>query len=152
MKCPACQHRLREFKASTITLDGCDGGCGGIWFDYGELAKVNSLHRNPEEKIVDLKLDPKVKVDDYAERQCPRCRNVKLDKKLYSLGSGVILDRCPECKGVWLDHGELEKIHETLHPKVHQPRPVKRIPIPEHIAINFDVVQQVEALQHRPRA
>ena len=26
--------------------------------------------------------------------------------------SGIEIDYCPECRGIWLDHGELEKIME----------------------------------------
>ncbi len=25
-------------------------------------------------------------------------------------GQGIIIDRCPECHGIWLDGGELEKV------------------------------------------
>jgi Zn-finger nucleic acid-binding protein len=38
---------------------------------------------------------------------CPVCRTVELriaDKQ------GVEIDYCPQCRGVWLDRGELEKI------------------------------------------
>ena len=38
---------------------------------------------------------------------CPRCENVTLDEMDRA---GVTVDRCPECRGVWLDRGELEKI------------------------------------------
>jgi Zn-finger nucleic acid-binding protein len=65
------------------------------------------------------------------------------------------MDVCPKCKGTWLDHGELEKIRESLHPCQMQPRAVARAArsaAPRHIVVNFDVMQQVEALQHQPRA
>lgn len=151
LKCPACHRPLRRFKAKTVTLDGCDGGCGGIWFDYGELAKVNSLHPHPSDQIADLEHDPNIKVDDYAIRKCPRCKSVTLDKKLYSLGSGVILDRCPECKGTWLDYGELEKIRETLQPLPLKIRVVTQAAKPEHVTINFAVIQRVHQLQQTTR-
>ena len=40
---------------------------------------------------------------------CPRCNNVNL---VISNTKGVEIDFCPNCKGVWLDRGELEKIIE----------------------------------------
>ncbi len=43
--------------------------------------------------------------------QCPSC-SVTL---LLSEKQGVEIDYCPECRGVWLDRGELEKITERLH-------------------------------------
>lgn len=30
--------------------------------------------------------------------------------------SGVEIDYCPECRGVWLDRGELDKIIQNAHP------------------------------------
>lgn len=41
--------------------------------------------------------------------KCPVCKNVTL---LMSEKSGIEIDYCPECRGIWLDHGELEKIME----------------------------------------
>lgn len=40
--------------------------------------------------------------------KCPTCNTTLLitDKK------GVEIDYCPDCRGVWLDRGELEKILE----------------------------------------
>lgn len=40
--------------------------------------------------------------------KCPKC-NATL---LMSEKKGVEIDYCPECRGVWLDRGELEKIIE----------------------------------------
>lgn len=148
LTCPACQRPLHRFKAGTVTLDGCDGGCGGIWFDHRELEKVDREFAHAADKIADIFHDPDVKVDDYAVRSCPRCAGVTLDKKLYSLGSGVIMDRCLKCKGVWLDNGELEKIQAALHP---HPAPV-RSAAPQSVAINLALVQQIQILHLGPQA
>ena len=40
---------------------------------------------------------------------CPVCRNVKL---VMSDRQGIEIDYCPNCRGVWLDRGELDKIIE----------------------------------------
>lgn len=40
--------------------------------------------------------------------KCPNC-NVNL---VMSERQGVEIDYCPECRGVWLDRGELDKIIE----------------------------------------
>ena len=68
------------------------------------------------------------------------------------LGSGVIMDCCPKCQGVWLDRGELEKIRAALYSEPARPRVVARQPVPQHIIVNFEVMQQVHDLQARPRA
>lgn len=41
--------------------------------------------------------------------KCPVCKDVTL---LMSEKRGVEIDYCPECRGIWLDHGELEKLIE----------------------------------------
>ncbi|WP_019143276.1 zf-TFIIB domain-containing protein [Noviherbaspirillum massiliense] len=38
---------------------------------------------------------------------CPVCRNMQL---VMSERQGIEIDYCPNCRGVWLDRGELEKI------------------------------------------
>ena len=41
--------------------------------------------------------------------QCPVCSNVQL---VMSERQGIEIDYCPQCRGVWLDRGELDKIIE----------------------------------------
>ena len=41
--------------------------------------------------------------------KCPTCKDVVLS---ISDRGGIEIDFCPECRGVWLDRGELDKIIE----------------------------------------
>lgn len=41
--------------------------------------------------------------------KCPVCNNVNL---VMSDRQGIEIDYCPDCRGVWLDRGELDKIIE----------------------------------------
>jgi len=41
--------------------------------------------------------------------QCPVCANTRL---VMSERQGIEIDYCPQCRGVWLDRGELDKIIE----------------------------------------
>ncbi len=45
--------------------------------------------------------------------KCPVCKTNDL---LMSDRQGVEIDYCPECRGVWLDRGELDKIIERALP------------------------------------
>lgn len=47
--------------------------------------------------------------------KCPVCKDVTL---LMSEKKGVEIDYCPECRGIWLDRGELEKIIEKENTSV----------------------------------
>lgn len=40
--------------------------------------------------------------------KCPKC-NISL---LMSEKQGIEIDYCPDCRGIWLDRGELEKLIE----------------------------------------
>lgn len=46
--------------------------------------------------------------------KCPNC-NVNL---VMTDRSGIEIDYCPDCRGVWLDRGELDKIIERSSPIV----------------------------------
>lgn len=41
--------------------------------------------------------------------KCPSCADITLTM---SERQGVEIDYCPECRGVWLDRGELDKLIE----------------------------------------
>ncbi|TAM35977.1 MAG: hypothetical protein EPN61_15975 [Burkholderiaceae bacterium] len=41
--------------------------------------------------------------------QCPTCKDVQL---VMSERKGIEIDYCPQCRGIWLDRGELDKIIE----------------------------------------
>lgn len=41
--------------------------------------------------------------------KCPVCNDVNL---VMSERQGIEIDYCPDCRGVWLDRGELDKIIE----------------------------------------
>lgn len=40
--------------------------------------------------------------------KCPNCQQ----NLLMTERNGVEIDYCPECRGIWLDRGELDKIIE----------------------------------------
>lgn len=52
--------------------------------------------------------------------KCPACTTIDL---LMSDRQGVEIDYCPQCRGVWLDRGELDKIIERATPTVAQQPP-----------------------------
>jgi Zn-finger nucleic acid-binding protein len=49
---------------------------------------------------------------------CPVCKNVKL---VMSDRQGIEIDYCPNCRGVWLDRGELDKIIDRSATNAAQP-------------------------------
>jgi Zn-finger nucleic acid-binding protein len=98
--CPKCQGRLHEdtLKASGVRVDSCPS-CRGMWFERDELATHSAT--------VEGRLVPGVDAD-ISRRRCPACR-VPMTKFKYS-GTDVEIDLCEECRGVWLDQGELKHL------------------------------------------
>lgn len=58
--------------------------------------------------------------------KCPVCTTVNL---VMSERQGIEIDYCPDCRGVWLDRGELDKIIERAVPQESvQPTPPPQQP------------------------
>ena len=116
--CPACNHLMQKIyvPSECIDIDLCSDGCGGIFFDKGEMFKINDDFKH----IKDLKayLDKEyiksdfIATNDKEPRYCPVC-NILMNKSHVANGT-VIMDSCTNCGGVFLDRGELEKIRQAL--------------------------------------
>jgi len=59
-----------------------------------------------EEKQKRLAVEEKARLKELHHMHCPKCgmQLIEVDYK------GVKVDECSECKGVWLDAGELESV------------------------------------------
>jgi len=110
MKCPACGGALTPVDVSSLTIDVCQGGCAGIWFDQAELRSLVEPAEKAGETLVALAVKPQVTVNVAERRRCPRCPNSVLMRHFYSAKRAVAVDECPTCAGTWLDGGGLEQI------------------------------------------
>jgi Zn-finger nucleic acid-binding protein len=107
MKCPACFNDLSQLQVGNLTVDVCQGACGGIWFDAFELQRVDEEKEEAGERLVDIQRDERIRVDPARKRDCPRCEGIKLRRHFFSARRRVEVDECPNCAGYWLDAGEL---------------------------------------------
>ena len=110
MTCPACLHQLTELQVGNVSVDVCQGGCGGIWFDAFELQRVDEEREAAGEHLLDIQRDPQLRVDRSCKRECPRCPGIKLQRHFFSAKRHIEVDQCPNCAGYWLDAGELAQI------------------------------------------
>ena len=108
LECPACWNQLVPTPVKDLTVDVCHG-CGGIWFDAGELARVDNP-RETGEVLLAIERDVSVGVRHDQARSCPRCE-AEMDRRAYGPAS-VQIDECPGCNGIFLDAGELEVIRQ----------------------------------------
>ena len=56
------------------------------------------------------RIERKLEADRESKRPCP-IDGAEMRKEIVL---SLILDRCPTCRGVWLDAGELEQMRDTI--------------------------------------
>ena len=111
MNCPACGRELTTKTTGPVTVDVCDGGCGGLWLDDFELQKLDERSESAGEALLDIPRDPALTVDLERRRSCPKCgKDVVMMRHFASVAQKVTIDECPRCDGFWLDVGELAGI------------------------------------------
>jgi Zn-finger nucleic acid-binding protein len=113
--CPICKTPLSSAIVSNVETDYCPK-CLGIWFEEDELRWAKD-EKDEDLKWLDIDLwkdEKKFKVA-YGIRICPSCR-VPLYEVYYG-DSGVVVDVCNLCKGIWLDRAEFKKIISYLKEK-----------------------------------
>ena len=67
--------------------------------------------------------------------KCPVCINESL---VMSERSGIEIDYCPDCRGVWLDRGELDKIIEKSRSDDSQAKPQSYSQHPQKHQSNYN--------------
>ncbi len=115
MNCPRCGGGLSTIQYEGAQIETCPG-CGGEWLDAEELKKiVHTVEQrfSPQEiASVDAVNQNIFTIDESPENElvCPKCAGVELNRFNYASSTGIALDKCPVCEGIWLDKGELEKV------------------------------------------
>jgi len=116
MNCPICKNKkLSSVILYNVEVDYCPN-CLGLWFEKDELGQAkDEKDRNLRWLDIDLwKREKDFKIS-YGIRLCPSCR-VPLYEVYYG-NSGVIVDVCNLCQGIWLDRAEFKKITDWLKQK-----------------------------------
>ncbi|KAF7762916.1 hypothetical protein PUND_b0219 [Pseudoalteromonas undina] len=117
MLCPRTNTPLESILVGGITV--YTSSLGGVFFDNSQIFKFSS----PELKHGQVLLKY---LSNYAEGEgevamrvnCPKCPSIVMMRRYFSPLKAVEIDECPSCAGIWLDSGELSKIHENhLTPK-----------------------------------
>ncbi len=115
MKCPDDSTNLeRNTYEGDVQVDRCPD-CGGIWLDHGELEAIEELQEN--DYRAELKTIPNYFEKSYEMAlagntgtiTCPKCERA-MEKREYAYCSQIIIDVCPQCRGVWLHEDEIAEL------------------------------------------
>ena len=103
MKCPRDSDALVPSTRKRVEIDVCPT-CQGVWLDPKELAELIGSWR-------DLPRAQQAQADPLS---CPRGCG-PMTPCYYSELRQVLIDRCPRCQGIWLDHREIEWILNEVY-------------------------------------
>jgi uncharacterized protein len=118
MKCPRCANTLSAEKYEGIEVKKCQG-CQGLWVPGYSLTRIIEIREESFsiEEIAayrDLHEAHNGLVHDASEKiRCPEC-DIELSQHHYNYAAEVLIDRCPQGHGVWLDRGEIEHIQMAV--------------------------------------
>ena len=115
MNCPRCGELLCNIKYEGIEVETCPQ-CKGEWLDAEELKHIVKTVDKTflQEELISLEAINRsiISEDDSPENElkCPKCDDVQLVRLVYATTTGICLDKCMQCRGIWLDDAELEKV------------------------------------------
>jgi Zn-finger nucleic acid-binding protein len=118
MQCPQCAEPLQATVYEGVPIHTCEG-CGGEFVDGEAFARIveNRHEKFSDQQRVELAQSKPsfggVATQPQRMLECPACaRNMKITN--YAGDSGIFVDLCSVCGGLWLDHAELEKIQVVM--------------------------------------
>lgn len=117
-KCPACGRLLDEYAVFSMRFEGCPA-CKGIWLFQDELRKLKNKVEHGSLRWLNDEIENVEKTSAMAtKRLCVKCRNTKMVSVLFA-NSSIVIDWCPQCRGMWLDRDAFESVIEYLKNELH---------------------------------
>ena len=107
-ECPKCKIPMDQNWIYRQEIERCSQ-CNGIFLDYGELGYIVRLMKHY--RSIDLN-EPEIETLDASNREPYSCPADGAVLKRQDYG-GLPVDTCSECRGVWLDDGELVSLKRT---------------------------------------
>ena len=118
MQCPQCTADLQATVYEGVPIHTCDT-CGGEFVGGEEFRRIVDDHK----ETFDAKMQDELAgckpsfgaVSSQPDRSlpCPACGQ-PMTVANYAGDSGIFVDRCEVCSGLWLDHAELEKVQIVM--------------------------------------
>ncbi len=127
MQCPQCAAQLQATTYEGVPIHTCEG-CGGEFMGGEEFGRIVRTRQETFSRELQNEAKQRKPVFGGAEtapdRQlaCPACSNT-MTVGNYGGDSGVWVDRCQVCSGIWLDHEELEKVQIVMEQWADEAKP-----------------------------
>ncbi len=140
--CPACGKLMKKVYLNEhgFFVDVCIDGCGGIWFDNRELAKVDEKDEDIKELVEIYKDKTFAPVDQTQQRTCPVCGQ-KMVKNNVSAKKEISIDECYSCGGKFFDYQELEKMRSQYDNDEQRIEEIKKLA--ENLTDMEKILQQI---------
>ncbi len=123
MQCPKDHVSMKTVTFGAHEIDVCPE-CGGVWLDLEELKRTTDIllssyekHREEITSLINLNDSKNISLNHVAETGvvCP-VDSSSTERSMYAGDSGISIDRCTQCGGVWFDGDEIVKLAEYLKP------------------------------------
>ena len=117
IRCPVDGAALDRYALSRVKFEDCPT-CHGMWLDKDELRKLKNKVNDGQLHWLNREVNDIEKTSMISSsRVCPKCPSSKLRSVMFG-HSGVVIDWCPDCQGIWLDRSEYDSICEYLRSEV----------------------------------
>ncbi len=113
MNCPACKKVMIEEDFGGVKIDVCKDGCKGLWFDWGELVRLDESDEGFGDTLKEALNSTRDKDADRGRINCPKC-NIPMVAHLSRSLKEVTVDECYGCGGFFLDAGELKVMRDNF--------------------------------------
>ncbi|MHC5024262.1 MAG: zf-TFIIB domain-containing protein [Planctomycetota bacterium] len=118
MNCPVCQTGMTTMEYEGATVHTCES-CGGEYIGAETLRHIVNTREQRFDEALQQEwggLNPQFGQPakrDSRHLACPACGGA-MSVQNYCGDTGVSVDRCDECSGMWLDQMELERVQVLL--------------------------------------
>ena len=113
MDCPACGKGMVEEDFGGVMVDVCKDGCKGMWFDWGELVRLDETNEGLGKALEEAVNSSRVNDENRGQIACPKC-GILMQEHKYQSAKAVSVDECYGCGGFFLDSGEIGEIRENF--------------------------------------
>lgn len=125
--CPVDELPLKLMDIEGTAIDFC-GVCGGIWFDSGELRRLLGAELDKERLATELRQQEKSYLRDEVDlpdKDCPVCGHNMIKRMNHE--AEILVDHCPQCRGLWLDGGEFAGLYFAAQSNKNDPDTLKKL-------------------------